>query len=175
MLNDRGIQALSAAVVVQAIRDWNYCRMAIASGRTEQEQHQRDGVPYTCPVQRLEEIERFFRGRWFGILCDADGEALLDRLRAMKPQKIISFRGVHDTTSEKRQDYCGSWRRLGAFPELQERLWKNGIKQTDICNEMGISCGTLAGWLKKGMTGKRLERVSAAADAIIKRRKKYHG
>lgn len=173
MLNDRGVQALSAAVVVQAVRDWNYCRMVIASGRKEEDQHRRDGEDYICPMRRLEEIERFFMGRWFGVLCDADGGELLDRLRAMKPQKIISFRGVSEPENDRRKDRCGSWRRLGAYPELQERLWKHRVSQTDVCNELGVNCATLAGWLKKGLYPDQLKRVSKAADEIIKRREKH--
>ena len=40
------------------------------------------------PVGTRDELERFFRSAWFGILCDADGETLLSELRRLNKKGI---------------------------------------------------------------------------------------
>ena len=74
-----GYEALAMAIIKQAVMDWRfaedcengskkvcaeyYCnRLAGLTGRTK------------------DEIERFFRSQWYGILCDIPGEHILQRL-----------------------------------------------------------------------------------------------
>ena len=74
---------LGTAIVHRACADY----LMILRGRTH---HGHSVVGTTA------EIEQFFRSRWFGFLCDADGDAILDALRRMSKQgkKTIHY-GVY--------------------------------------------------------------------------------
>ena len=166
-LNDRGIEMLSAAVIVQAVRDWCYCRSVIEAGKRETDKHRRDGEICYMPIKRLEDVERFFRGRWFCILTDINGEELIEKLRELNVRRI----SIDSLSTKERRQTSASWQRLGAFPELQEILWANGITQGNVCAEIGISDATLATWIKQGLTDKRLRLITGAADRIMERRR----
>ncbi len=167
-LNDRGAEMLSAAVVVQAVRDWQYCRMMIESNVRETDKHRHDGEDGYVPAKRMLDVEQFFLGRWFGVIChEYDGKQLLERLRGMNVRRI-SLEGLG--AGKKKSGRGTSWRRLSMFPELQSKLWEHKIMQQDVCNEIGICNPTLACWLKKGLDKERLRMVSEATERIIARR-----
>lgn len=167
-LNDRGAEMLSAAVVVQAVRDWQYCRMMIKSDIKETDKHRHDGEDGFVPARRLMDVERFFLGRWFGVIChEYDGKQLLERLRGMNVRRI-SLDGLG--VGKKMGGRVKSWSRLSMYPVLQARLWDHKIAQQDICNELGICNPTLACWLKNGLDAERLRKVTEAAERIITRR-----
>lgn len=166
-LNDRGVQALSAAIIVQGIRDYNYCRNAVETNRRTEKM---DGDRY-APEMRMNEIERFFRGRWFCVLSDEmDGERLLSILKGMPSSRLISYSGWMKGRCKDKGASRKSWANLGMHPELQARLWKHRISQTDICREIGADNSTVACWLKKGLKPDQLGKIAEAAERIIKRR-----
>lgn len=172
-LDDRGVEMLSAAVVVQAVRDWQYCRMMVESNAKETDKHKHDGEGGFVPARRLIDVERFFLGRWFGVIChEYNGAELLERLREMNVRQL-SLEGLG--AGKKRSEDGLSWRRLTMYPELQQRLRENKITQQDICKEIGICNPTLACWLKKGLDEERLRMVSEAAERIITRRATQNG
>ena len=167
-LNDRGVQALSAAIIVQGIRDYNYCRNAVATNRRGEKQ---DGDRCYEPEARLYELEKFFRGRWFGVLSDEmDGEHLLSILKGMPSSRLISYSGWMKGRCRDKGASRKSWAKLGMHPTLQKRLWEHRISQTDICREIGADNSTVACWLKKGLKPDQLGKIAEAAERIIKRR-----
>ena len=62
--------ALAEAIVLQAVDDWRTAA-EILSRRPD----------HSLASARLRDAERFFLSRWFRVLTDMDGAALLDRLR----------------------------------------------------------------------------------------------
>lgn len=63
-----GIDNLRSSIVIQAVKDYK----ALLSGNIE--------PTYTCD---LPELERFFRGEWYGLLCDYDGERLMGLVKGL--------------------------------------------------------------------------------------------
>lgn len=63
VIHDLGVENLRVAIVEQALKDY---RRATADERAA--------------------LERFFRSRWFGMLCDLDPELLIFNLRRRFPQ-----------------------------------------------------------------------------------------
>ena len=80
---------LGTAIVHQACVDY----LSALRGRTH---HGHDRLA------TKEELERFFRSAWFGILCDADGELMLSELRRMhKAGKKSIHYGVYSDREEQ--------------------------------------------------------------------------
>lgn len=88
-LNDRGVQALTAAIIVQSAKDWLYCRKLVKTKR----HGGFDGSERYNPGTRMAEVERFMRGKWFTVLTDLDGEYLLGCLREMQSSRL-SYSGI---------------------------------------------------------------------------------
>ena len=61
---------LANAIILQAVMDY---RHALRKLRKSSEDYQ--------AKDRIAEVERFFRSRWYSLLTDVDGEMILERLR----------------------------------------------------------------------------------------------
>ena len=63
-----GIANLRSAIVIQAVKDYK----ALLSGNIE--------PTYTCD---LPELERFFRVEWYELICEYDGERLMELVKGL--------------------------------------------------------------------------------------------
>lgn len=78
-INPMGLEALRFAIVKQAILDYDN---ALKWLRKHPE-----GVGYTYASSRNSrlhtkmECEKFFRGQWYAMLCDIDGDSMLKMIR----------------------------------------------------------------------------------------------
>ena len=63
-------QALSQAIILQAVEDYRKCRRLVRR------------MPNQVEAQKMiREVEAFFRSRWFMQLSDADGTMILEQLK----------------------------------------------------------------------------------------------
>ena len=74
---------LGTAIVHRACVDY----LMVLRGRKT---HSRDRL------ETRDEIEQFFRGRWFSVLCGADGDAILAALRRMNSAGIKTIYFTND-------------------------------------------------------------------------------
>lgn len=63
-----GVDNFRSAIVIQAVKDYK----ALLSGRIR--------PTYSCDIP---ELERFFRSEWYKLLCDYDGERLMELVKEM--------------------------------------------------------------------------------------------
>lgn len=76
---DVGYEALAMAIIKQAVMDWRFandCEKGSKKVCAEYYCNRLAGLT----VRTKNEIERFFRSQWYGILCDISGEYILKRL-----------------------------------------------------------------------------------------------
>jgi len=66
-----GYRRLAAAIVLQAVKDYEEAVDKLKEDKWD-----------FSAKHRKQEIEQFFRGDWFGALCDMDGEQALLKLKA---------------------------------------------------------------------------------------------
>lgn len=152
---DAGCQALAAAIINQAVKDWYQCQEAIDSGWSRVKVHE-DVNMFGSPATRQKIIEGFFVSEWFQVLSDLDGAAMVEQMRA-RPQLYRFLRGnlmlyhsrVPDRRGEKRRNR--SWDLLAPWPELKELLIRSGLSQRELAREMGISHTMLRRWIMAGL------------------------
>jgi hypothetical protein len=79
-LFDAGCEALASEIVLQAAKDYRKAlrRKERPKGKTFEERQ----AHRMAAIARIQEVERFFRSQWFGILVDIDGETLIKKLNA---------------------------------------------------------------------------------------------
>lgn len=74
-----GYSALACAIVKQAVDDYRYAAQVLnGSSKVSEESYSNRMASRAEWV--LEDITRFFRGKWYGILCDIPGEVILKKL-----------------------------------------------------------------------------------------------
>lgn len=171
-ISDRGAEALVAAVILQACRDYKHYRARADSG--QRGPCRMNGEDVYSVKQQLEDVERFFLGRWFKFLYDRDGAVLLDKIREMDLSQLSLSMLVTDKFVNK-ESQANSWKRLAAHPALQKKLRAHKIRQGEISREIGINMATLSNWLKSGLLPQQLRRIEEAADNIISRRNGHAG
>jgi hypothetical protein len=79
-LDKAGCELLINEIIMQAVKDYRKAlnRKERPKGKsTEEKQSFR-----MAAIARIQEVERFFRSQWFGMLVDMDGEALITKLNA---------------------------------------------------------------------------------------------
>ena len=82
---DKGASNLAYGIVFQAAADRHNARLTLMR-RMERAKHPDRLKPCTAS-ETLEETERFFRSRWFRMMCDLDGEELIRMLNERDPIK----------------------------------------------------------------------------------------
>lgn len=76
---DTGYSALACAIIKQAVDDYRYAAQVLnGSSKVSEESYSNRMASRAEWV--LEDITRFFRGKWYGILCDIPGEVILKKL-----------------------------------------------------------------------------------------------
>lgn len=74
-----GYSALACAIIKQAVDDYRYAEGIINGSRQVKE----ESYSYRMAGRAewvQDEITRFFKGQWYGILCDIPGEVILKKL-----------------------------------------------------------------------------------------------
>lgn len=79
---DGGYEGLANAIIVKAVEDYKVA-LTIALGLH----------PSTQSLNRIIELEKFFRGEWFKVLCDLDGEYLIEKIREGVKKEIGTDQG----------------------------------------------------------------------------------
>ena len=74
-----GYEALAMAIIKQAVMDWRFADDCEKGARKVCEEYYCNRLA-GLTGRTKNEIERFFRSQWFGILCDIPGEYILRRL-----------------------------------------------------------------------------------------------
>lgn len=72
---DVGLYALTAAIVRQAVDDWRDADKLL-KGLVR---YSNTGIG--SPTATKYEIEKFFHGQWYGVLCDINPERILKKLK----------------------------------------------------------------------------------------------
>lgn len=75
---DAGIYALAAAIVKQAVDEYR------DADRLSKGEIKHSSIMYGDPEFRKQEIIRFFKSPWYGILCDIDPNIILRKLGAIE-------------------------------------------------------------------------------------------
>lgn len=78
---DTGYSALACAIIKQAVDDYRYAEEIINGSRQVSEASYSNRMASRAEWV-LEDITRFFKGQWYGILCDIPGEVILKKLGA---------------------------------------------------------------------------------------------
>ena len=101
-LHDAGAVNLVVAVIQQAVTDYRYAQKM---ARTDVNRR-RDAIHKNCtrdpkaaldPWEQLNQLEMFFKGRWFHTLVDIDGERVVELLNTTREGKRVTrFHGTHD-------------------------------------------------------------------------------
>ena len=74
-----GYEALAAAIILQAAADYQTARK-ILKGKGPKVTYL-GGCRSESAAYILQEVEAFFRSRWFGVLCDIDPQKVLRHLK----------------------------------------------------------------------------------------------
>jgi hypothetical protein len=80
---DVGYEALAMAIIKQAVMDWRFANDCEKGARKVCEEYYCNRLA-GLTGRTKNEIERFFRSQWYGILCDIPGEYILKRLEAQE-------------------------------------------------------------------------------------------
>lgn len=78
---DVGYEALAMAIIKQAVMDWRFADDCEKGSKKVCAEYYRNRLA-GLTGRTKNEIERFFRSQWYGILCDIPGEYILKRLEA---------------------------------------------------------------------------------------------
>ena len=76
-----GYSALACAIIKQAVDDYRYAEGIINGSRQVKEESYSNRMEGRAEWVK-EEVTRFFKGQWYGILCDIPGEVILKKLGA---------------------------------------------------------------------------------------------
>lgn len=85
------IYNLATAIILRAVADYKKAQKAMRSKKASKSMEGR---------RQVDEIERFFRSQWFGILCEIDAEEFIGRLRKDETYRI--FKASQATGREDR-------------------------------------------------------------------------
>ena len=78
---DVGYEALAMAIIKQAVMDWRFADECQKGKKTVCEEYYCNRLAGVADKTK-NEVARFFRSQWYGILCDIPGEYILKRLEA---------------------------------------------------------------------------------------------
>ena len=78
---EAGYAALACAIVKQAVEDYRYAEQVLNGTRQVSEESYSNRMEGRAEWVK-EEVTRFFKGQWYGILCDIPGEVILKKLGA---------------------------------------------------------------------------------------------
>jgi len=161
-IHDKGATNLVCAIIKMAADDYaaNYRRASrgAVNGKAKGPK----------PVEQVEELRRFFRSRWFGVLCDLDGEEIMRRCEGRKKGK----RPAGGPDRPYHRGTVAQWERVAQWPELHMLLKEHRIEQAEMALEMGILPSSLVRIMRTG-TEKTKARMVEAAHRIIERRKQH--
>lgn len=79
-LDKSGCETLVNEIIIQAVKDYRKAlrRKERPRGKSAEEKQSFR----MAAIARIQEVERFFRSKWFSCLVDMDGEALIKKLNA---------------------------------------------------------------------------------------------
>ena len=78
--DDVGYHALAAGIVLQAVEDWKEAKRKLKAAEKIEEKNARASA-MGHHRNRMDEIEKFFYGSWYGVLCDIDPDFIMRKLR----------------------------------------------------------------------------------------------
>lgn len=177
-LHDAGAVNLVVAVIQQAVTDYRYAQKM---ARTDVNRR-RDAIHQNCtrdpkaaldPWEQLNQLEMFFKGRWFHTLVDIDGERVVELLNTTREGKRVTRRhGVHDWSRKAIPAQKGrpgrpiTWDQAAIWPELKERLDAGGYTRQQVCQAMGLKDSSSVVKLLAAGTAKTKKRLAMALDRL---------
>lgn len=188
-IHDAGVKYLAAGIVQRAIEDYCFYLAELAKKPAKKKGHNRNVWPVEYHSDQLEELRKFFRGKWFGLISDLDPEYVMKlceerhpgRIVLMVPNKRQSGSPIKDPQALKKKkqitahtgDRLGRcrtcWQRIAKWPELQAYLLENRVMQIEMAEELRVHPTTLIGIMDRG-TEKTRRRMEEAARRIVERR-----
>lgn len=177
-LHDAGAVNLVVAVIQQAVTDYRYAqkmaRMDVNRRRDAIHQNcTRDPKAALDPWEQLNQLEMFFKGRWFHTLVDIDGERVVELLNTTREGKRVTRRhGVHDWSRKAIPAQKGrpgrpiTWDQAAIWPELKERLDAGGYTRQQVCQAMGLKDSSSVVKLLAAGTAKTKKRLALALDIL---------
>lgn len=176
---DAGAINLAVGVVQQAVIDYRFAqRMSKAApevrkGFTYGNSTASDTAAAVAPERQLEQIERFFRGRWFHTLVDLDGAEIV-RLLKETPQgkRIVKNHGKSDGRTRVRDVPRGrpgrpiDWELVTQWPDIKARLEAGGWSRGDVSRAMGLCDASVLIKLMRSGTEKTRRRMLEAVEKL---------
>jgi len=177
---DEGARNLAAGVVHQAVIDY---RFALRMSRTDPRIRKNyvanstasDVMAAAAPMEQLEQIERFFRGRWFAMLVDIDGEWLLGRIldgmpgkRLFKPRRTRQNKGTtrREPVRPGKPGRPIDWEMIAQWPDIKRRLDEGGYSRKAVAFAMGLSDASVLVKLMRAGTEQTRWRMEKALERL---------
>lgn len=177
-LHDAGAVNLVVAVIQQAVTDYRYAQKM---ARTDVNRR-RDAIHQNCtrdpkaaldPWEQLNQLEMFFKGRWFHTLVDIDGERVVELLNSTREGKRVTRRhGVHDERLRAIPRQKGKpgrpidWEKIAQWPDVKARLEAGNYSRQQVAQAMGLKDSSSVLKLMNFGTAKTKRRFMAALDRL---------
>ena len=153
-LHDRGVKALTSAIVLMAVRDWYDCARIVREPPAKLTTNTDKREMLAHPSEQLGMIEAFFRSDWFVMLCDMDGETMLETMRA-NPQFGRKAKAKRGQGCEKQRT------------QLRNTMRRHEITMLEVSRAMGLPYGELRRRVLEGCTRKEAEEIRRVLAEII--------
>ncbi len=75
-----GYEALAAAIVLQAVEDWKEAKKKLDAAQSIPDKNARSSA-ISRHRNTMDEIEKFFFGKWYASICDIDPHLIMRKLR----------------------------------------------------------------------------------------------
>lgn len=76
-----GFQALAAAIVMQAVDDYRYADEYLKGQHATKSESWKNRYAHSA-AHTKDEVVKFFRSQWFGVICDIDPDRIIKKLEA---------------------------------------------------------------------------------------------
>lgn len=76
-----GFQALAAAIVMQAVDDYRYADEYLKGLHVTKSESWKNRYAHSA-AHTKDEVVKFFRSQWYGVLCDIDPDRIIKKLEA---------------------------------------------------------------------------------------------
>ena len=76
-----GFEALAAAIVKQAVDDYRYADEYLKGQHVTKSESWKNRYAHSA-AHTKDEVVKFFRSQWFGVICDIDPDRIIKKLEA---------------------------------------------------------------------------------------------